>query len=60
MSTLIEGLRQIIGIPDFYITSGELAGTYNYALMCEYFVAAIVLCIVVSSVFRLLCRMVTR
>lgn len=59
MNSIIDGLRQIIGPADFLITSGELAGTYNYAAMCEYFVAALLLCIVVASVFRFIGKLVS-
>lgn len=55
MNTLIEGLRQIIGSPDFYLegTSGY-NGSWDYGAMIEYFVCALILMIVVSSIFRFL------
>lgn len=60
MNTVIEGLRQLIGKPDFVIASGDLAGTYDYAAMSEYFAAVLLLCITVASVFRLLGKLVSR
>lgn len=57
MITVIEGLRQILGEPDFYkqlTASGNYA--WDYAAMIEYFVGAIILCITVSSVFKIIIR----
>lgn len=54
MNTVIEGLRQILGNPDFYITNGNYSSTWDYGAMIEYMVGAMILCIVVSSVFRLI------
>lgn len=60
MQTLLESLREIIGEADFYITNGNYSGSWNYGAMVEYFVAALILCIVVASVFRLLGKLVGR
>lgn len=54
MNTVIEALRQILGNPDFYITNGSYNGSWDYGAMIEYMVGAMILCIVVSSVFRLI------
>lgn len=54
MTTVIEALRQILGNPDFYINNGNYSGTWDYGAMVEYMVGAMILCIVVSSVFRLI------
>lgn len=54
MSTVIEALRQILGNPDFYINNGNYSGSWDYGAMIEYMVGAMILCIVVSSVFRLI------
>ena len=51
MNTMIEGLRQVIGKPEFYDVS---TGAVQYDLMCEYFAAVIIIVIVVASVFRIL------
>ena len=60
MQTIINSLRQIIGTPDFYDSGSGYSGTWDYGAMIEYFVAALILCIVVSSVFRLLGKLVSR
>lgn len=60
MNTIIEGLRQILGPAEFMITEGDLAGQWNYAAMIEYFVAAMILSIVVASLFRLVGRLFKR
>ena len=60
MTTILEGLRQIIGAADFYDSSSGYSGSWDYGAMIEYFVAAVVLCIVVSSVFRFLGKLVSR
>lgn len=54
MTTVIEALRQILGNPDFYISNGNYSGSWDYGAMIEYMVGAMILCIVVSSVFRLI------
>ena len=61
MTTILEALREIIGTPDFYIDSSSgYSSTWDYGAMIEYFVCALILCIAVSSVFRLLGKMVSR
>lgn len=55
MRPLIDVLRDIIGTADFVSD-----GVVNYSAMMEYFVAAVLLCIVVSSFFRFLCKWVGR
>ena len=56
MNTIIDGLRQVLGYPTFTLADGS----WDYGAMIEYFVAAVVLCIVVASIFRLLGKMVSR
>lgn len=60
MATIIEGLRQILGAADFYESNSGYSGSWDYGAMIEYFVAAVVLCIVISSVFRFLGKLVSR
>lgn len=60
MQTLIEALRQVIGSPDFYITNGSYSGSWDYGAMMEYMVAAMILTIVVASVFRILGKLVSK
>ncbi len=56
MQTLIEALREIIGTPEFYKQLSGYNGSYtwDYGAMLEYAVCAIVLCVVISSVFKFL------
>lgn len=55
MQTVINALRDIIGVPEFYV---RLAGAQNYSwdygAMIEYSIAGILVLIVVSSVFKIL------
>lgn len=60
MTTVIDALRQILGTPDFYETGSGYSGSWDYGEMIEYFVGALILCIVVSSVFRLIGKLVSR
>ena len=50
MKTLIEALREIIGIPEFYKQLNGYNGSYtwDYGAMLEYAVCAIVLCVFTS------------
>lgn len=52
MYTLIEQLREIIGDPDFYIEGSNYSSTWDYGAMLEYMIAGIIVCIVISSVFK--------
>ena len=56
MTTVIEALREVLGTPDFYIESGSYSGSWDYGAMIEYFVGAVILCICVSSVFKIIAR----
>lgn len=49
MPTVIDGLRQILGKPEFYVE-----GVLDYGAVFEYFVGAVILCLVVCSVFKLI------
>lgn len=51
MQTLIEAVREIIGEPNFYINSSSY-NSWDYGAMCEYFICALILLIVISSVFK--------
>lgn len=59
MGTLLENLRAVIGSADFYITNGNYSGSWDYGAMIEYFVACVVLCVVITSVFRFLGKLVS-
>lgn len=59
MQTILSALRSILGEPDFYkqLTSSS---NYNwdYGAIIEYLVGALILMIVISSVFRFLMLLV--
>lgn len=56
MNTLIETVREIIGDPVFWRQLQNQNGSYSYnwdyGAMIEYMICGILLCIVVSSVFK--------
>lgn len=55
MQTVIDALREVIGSPDFYIEgSSAYSGSWDYGAMIEYIIAGAIVLVVVSSVFRLL------
>lgn len=58
MQTVLEAVRSIIGTPDFYIENGNYSGSWDYGAMIEYLVCALILMIVISSVFRFLMKLV--
>lgn len=60
MESIIEALRSILGNADFYQNLSGMNYTWNYGAMIEYFVGAVVLCVVISSVFRFLGKLVSR
>ena len=60
MTTILSSLRDILGAADFYDASSGYSGSWDYGAMIEYFVAALILCIVIASVFRLLGKLVSR
>ena len=62
MQTIIEALRQVLGVPEFYVRLGGSTSNYSwdYGAMIEYFVGALILCIVVSSIFRIIALLFKR
>lgn len=56
MQSMIDALRSILGEPDFYRVLYGNNPTWDYASMMEYFFSALLLCIVVGSIFRILCK----
>ena len=59
LQTVLEALRQILGVPDFYkilpsSSSGYQNYSWDYAAMIEYLVGALILLCVVANVFKLL------
>ena len=55
MVSLIDNIRSVLGVPEFVVE-----GSINFGAVCEYFVGAVILCVVISSVFRFLTKVVTR
>lgn len=60
MQSVLDAIREILGEADFYISNGSYSGSWDYGAMIEYFVGAVVLCIVIASVFRFLGKLVSR
>ena len=60
MTTVLEAVREIIGQADFYIQNGNYSGTWDYGAMIEYMVCAMILIVVIASVFRFLGKLVSR
>ena len=57
MASILEALRVILGEPDFYKQMGSGTNySWDYAAMIEYLVGALILLIVVSSVFKILVK----
>ena len=53
METVLTYVRQVLGEADFYKQLGTMSSyTWDYAAMIEYVVAALLLLIVVSNIFR--------
>lgn len=57
MENLITSLREILGTPEFWVqmeTNNSYGNTWqwDYGAMLEYMIAGILLCIVVSSIFK--------
>lgn len=57
MTTILNALRDIIGQADFYIENGNYSGTWDYGAMIEYIVAVLVLLVVISNVFKFICKL---
>lgn len=49
MGSLVDGIRTVIGPPDFYVD-----GAWNVGALFEYIVCSLVLLVCVSSVFKIL------
>lgn len=55
MQTIIEYLREIIGVPEFYVRlANQQNYTWDYGAMLEYCIAGVLVIIVVGSVFRII------
>lgn len=63
MQTILQALRSILGEADFYNVlqgSNNSYAQWDYSAMIEYFVGAMLLIIVVGSVFKILTHLFTR
>lgn len=55
MQNVIDALREIIGVPEFYVRlQNQQNYTWDYGAMIEYLIAGTLVLIVVSSVFKIL------
>lgn len=59
MQTIIEAVREVLGTPNFYFDDSAY-NSWDYGSMIEYIVCALVLLIVISSVFKLLLNLSKR
>lgn len=58
MDTVINALRQVLGNPNFYKQMGYNDNySWDYGAMIEYLVGALLVLIVVSSVFKFVLRL---
>lgn len=57
MNTIIDALREILGPAEFYLTNSNY-GSWDYGAMIEYFSAVLIVCVVVSSIFRFIGKLV--
>lgn len=58
MQTILNALRMVLGEPNFYLEGSGYSGSWDYGAMIEYIVGALLLLIVVSSIFRFLMLLV--
>lgn len=59
MTNIIDYLRELLGSTDSFWHNFEGSGTYNtyawdYGYLFEYFVAGVILCVVIANVFKFL------
>lgn len=54
MQTIISYLREFLGSPDFYRVLSGSNPTWDYGLMIEYVVGALLILVVISNIFRFL------
>ena len=61
MQTILESLREYLGVPDFYrVLDNGRSPTWDYGAMLEYAIGGILLIVVVSSVFKIVRSMFQR
>lgn len=55
MNTVIEAMREILGVPEFYVRLGNQTNyTWDYGAMLEYAIGGMLLLIVVGSIFKII------
>lgn len=52
MDSILNALRSVLGTPNFYIDNGSYNSTWDYGAILEYMIAGVILCVVISSVFK--------
>ena len=58
MTTIIDALREIIGTPNSFIGNDGNGMCWSYDNLIEYIAAVLILCIVISSVFKFINKIV--
>lgn len=58
MQSILNALRSILGEADFYHVLNGTNPTWDYALMIEYFIGALILLISISFVFKFILKLV--
>lgn len=58
MQSIISALREILGEADFYHVLNGTNPTWDYSLMIEYFIGALILLISISFVFKFILKLV--
>lgn len=55
MQSILESIRDFLGIPDFYhVLEDGRSATWDYGAMLEYAICGILLIVVVSNIFKLI------
>lgn len=55
MNTVIEAMREILGVPEFYVKMGTSTNySWDYGAMLEYAIAGMLVLIVVGSIFKII------
>lgn len=57
MTSIIDAMRELIGEPDFYKVLYGNNPTWDYGAMIEYFIACLILLVVIGSVFKIITRL---
>ncbi len=58
MDTLIDSLREIVGVPEFYIQNSNYNYTWDYGAMIEYISCIVLIIVCIVSVFKFITRLV--